>query len=107
MTKTVVLKDAMLFFNMHDWNPINGTAYVESPMNTNSRVTVDTGKKVYKTTIKQIDLLIFKLNNKMFGLINKYGFHTDDDWTYWNEVTWNEAGHYLQENFPNLVEKEK
>lgn len=101
---TVTIRDALIYFDANG-SPLLGTVEIDTPLNANATLNIDGGSQTFTVLTKQIAYLVFKINNKEFGIISDNSFHPDNDWDYWNEVTWNEAGHYLQENFPNLVER--
>ena len=71
----------------------------------NTMVLTKDGKK-YNLTTQQVGFFLGSNKVSQIMLVTDNSFHSDDDWDYWNEVTWNEAGHYLHESFPNLLEKE-
>ena len=102
---TLTIRDALIYFDVYG-NPIVGTVDIATPLNADATLNIDVGSQTFTAFVKQIAYLVFKINNKEFGIISDNSFHTDDNWDYWNEVTWNEAGHYLHENFPHLLEKE-
>lgn len=98
------IRDALVYFDNYG-TPLVGDINVETPINKNSMLDIYVGSQNFTVFVKQISYLVFKINDKKFGFISDGCFYHDDDWDYWNEVTWNEAGHQLQENFPNLVER--
>lgn len=102
---TLTIRDALVYFDAYG-SPVIGTVSIDPPLNANATLDINVGNQNFTVFLKQINYLVFKINNKKFGIITDNSFHSDDDWDYWNEVTWNEAGHYLHENFPHLLEKE-
>lgn len=71
----------------------------------NTMVLTKDGKK-YNLVTQQVGFFLSSNKVSQIMLVTDNSFHSDDDWDYWNEVTWNEARHYLHESFPNLLEKE-
>lgn len=94
---TVTIRDALIYFDAYG-SPLLGTVEIDTPLNANATLDIDVGNQNFTAFIKQIDCLIFKINNKEFGIITDNSFHTDDDYYYWNEYTESAAGHYLHEN---------
>lgn len=101
---TVTLRDAIIFFYAYG-NPIIGTVQIETPLKPNATLNINVGNQTFTALIKQIDLLIFKINSKKFGVVSNNAFHIDDDIEYWNAYTESEAGRELHECFANLSER--
>lgn len=101
---TVTLRDAIIFFYVYG-NPVIGTVQIETPLKPNTTLNIKVGNQTFTTLIKQIDLLIFKINSKTFGIVSNNTFSIDDDVEYWDEYTENEAGRELHECFANLSER--
>lgn len=102
---TLTIREALVYFDAYG-SPVIGTVSIDTPLNANATLDINVGNQNFTVFLKQINYLVFKIDNKKFGIITDNSFHSDDDWDYWNEVTWNEAGHYLHESFPHLLEKE-
>lgn len=102
----MILKDAVVFLKDAEADPIIGSISYEKPVKPNTTLFIDTGNKTVVATTKQVELAIFKLDNRLFGFIFKNVAYLDaTNFNYWDKETAKYAGRKLHECFDEVAMK--
>jgi len=95
----VKIQDAIIELKQLN-DPIFGSISYRKPVNQNSIITIKTDDMTIETSINQIKLAIFKLDDETFGFIFKNQcFYDQSDFKDWDEKTKRLASHELERNF--------
>lgn len=96
--ETYNIKDAIIF--LKDINdPFLGYISYSKPVNPDTVVTIKCKHAMLKVQLNKIELAIFRVDLKRYGLLFKSSMYSDTNVNYWNNQTEKIAQHKLQTNF--------